>query len=273
MCSSRARRLGFSCGSRRAYSSRLASRFSKIASMTTSACATPRPSTSALQPRHRLLALRGIGIALLEELARAFHAPASTYSSARSCSVTVRPRAAHHAAMSPPITPAPTTCTCFAAGSPSPCRRLQALLQKKHAHEIARGWRAQQLRHRPCFGLVRALSLAAIALPQIDQGVGGRVVVRADSLRDLRTHLSREDRAHQCGIEQAILERERSLAAADSMRLAGPRSQVDRGGASRSTRPSASACLGRIERPVSIRSMAAIGPASCTARTVPPRPG
>ena len=43
-----------------------------------------------------------------------------------SCSVTVRPRSAHHAAMSPPIVPAPTTCTCAALKLAFLAERLQA---------------------------------------------------------------------------------------------------------------------------------------------------
>ena len=59
-----------SCGSSRAYSSRFASRFSKIASMTTSACATPLPSTSLSIARSSCRASLRFGISLREERAR-----------------------------------------------------------------------------------------------------------------------------------------------------------------------------------------------------------
>ena len=110
---------GFAFASSAANSARLASRFSKIASMMTSARATPSPATSGIR--------RSVGVAdaariLAAARAKSFAARAiagASRSAFWSCSVTVRPRSAHHAAMSPPIVPAPTTCTCAALKSPS----------------------------------------------------------------------------------------------------------------------------------------------------------
>ena len=102
---------GLAAASSLAKSARLASRSSNIASITTSACAhaalrstsgTSRSSAS----RTRRLSRRPRS----NSFAARFSAGAMR-SGEVSCSVTRIPRIAHSAAMSPPITPAPTTCT------------------------------------------------------------------------------------------------------------------------------------------------------------------
>ena len=103
---------GFMRGSSCAYSSCLASRFSKMASMTTSAPGTPSPATSALSRARAAAFFAGSRTRLSNSSCARFRA-GCTYSRARSCSVTVNPRSADQAAMSPPMTPAPTTCTCL----------------------------------------------------------------------------------------------------------------------------------------------------------------
>ena len=103
---------GFILGSSLAYSSRLASAFSKMASITTSARATPSPARSICRRAAAACAAFASG-SLLPKKSRARSSAGRTYSSARSCSVTLMPRETHQAAISPPITPAPTTCTCL----------------------------------------------------------------------------------------------------------------------------------------------------------------
>ena len=100
----------FMRGSMPANNSRFASASSKIASIMTSALLTPLPSTSAINlltaPATRFLSR---SFFLNNDFAR-FRAGSMNFIS-RSCRVTSRPRSTHQAAMSPPITPAPMTCT------------------------------------------------------------------------------------------------------------------------------------------------------------------
>ena len=109
---------GFAFRSSAANSVRLASAFSKIASMITSARATPSPATSGIRRSTASRTRRGSRSRSAKSLAARCIAGASRCAF-WSCSVTLRPRNAHHAAMSPPIVPAPTTCTCAALNSPS----------------------------------------------------------------------------------------------------------------------------------------------------------
>ena len=109
---------GFARFSTAANSDRFASTFSKIASMTTSAFATPSPATSGIRRSAASRARRGS----LSRSPKSFAARAiagASRSALWSCSVTVSPRSAHHAAMSPPIVPAPTTWTRENDASPS----------------------------------------------------------------------------------------------------------------------------------------------------------
>jgi hypothetical protein len=75
--------------------------------------------------------------------------------------------------MSPPITPAPTTCTRFAWNVPRLAEALQALLQEEHAHQIARRRRANdavdQLRRRQ--------RIALVARPDVDDRVRRRIML------------------------------------------------------------------------------------------------
>ena len=117
--------VGFACFSTAANSERLASTFSKIASTITSARATPSPATSGISRSKASRRRRG-SLSRCEKSLPARCIAGARRSAFWSCSVTVRPRSAHHAAMSPPIVPAPTTCTCAALVPPSlpkPLRR------------------------------------------------------------------------------------------------------------------------------------------------------
>ncbi len=100
--------LPFMRGSSRAYRLRFASRFSKIASMTTSARSTPSPATSALRRSLAAWFFAGSRNRLSNSSCERRNA-GLICSRERSCSVTVKPRSAAQAAISPPITPAPTT--------------------------------------------------------------------------------------------------------------------------------------------------------------------
>jgi len=99
---------GFAAASSFANRSRLACRFSKIASMTTSARRAPSPGTSGVNKSSASRILDFSRSRRLKSSAARFIAGARR-SGDWSCSVTVRPRIAHQAAMSPPMTPAPTT--------------------------------------------------------------------------------------------------------------------------------------------------------------------
>ena len=62
-------------------------------------------------------------------------------SGAVSCSVTVMPRIAQMVAMSPPITPAPITCTCFASKSESlPRAFIFSCRKKMRMRFLVVGW-------------------------------------------------------------------------------------------------------------------------------------
>ena len=123
---------------------RLASTFSKMASMTTSASATPSPVTSMRRRANRRRAAAGLLQPLLEKGLRRGRAPAESILGVRSCSVTVMPRKAAQAAISPPMTPAPMTCTCLNSAVRLAAQALEAILQQEHAHQIARGRRAHE---------------------------------------------------------------------------------------------------------------------------------
>jgi hypothetical protein len=113
--------------------------FSKIASITTSASAAPSPPTSARRrPTASAAALGSFRRFSRNSLARS---SAGWISSAlRSCRVTFMPRNADHAAMSPPITPAPITCTwrnSMAGLPPSPFNRFCSRNTRTRLREVA----------------------------------------------------------------------------------------------------------------------------------------
>ncbi len=89
---------------------RFASAFSTMASITRSA----EPISAAARSTRRRAAAASASPGARKRLRNSSPARAnagSTYCCARSCSVTRSPLSAHHAAMSPPIVPAPTTWT------------------------------------------------------------------------------------------------------------------------------------------------------------------
>ena len=176
---------GFAFFSSAANSARLASTFSKIASMITSARATPSPATSGISRSRASRARRGSFRRSANSLPARFIAGARR-SAFWSCSVTVSPRSAHHAAMSPPIVPAPTTCTCVALNVVFLAEPLQALLQLEHADQVRGGRRCAA-----SDGIdAGSPAAAASALPsylreQLEDRVRRRIVLAARALRDL----------------------------------------------------------------------------------------
>ncbi len=101
---------GFARASTSANSARFAATSSKIASTITSACAMPSPGTSGISRSSASRVRRGSFRRSVKSFAARFIAGPSRCTS-WSCSVTIIPRNAHQAAMSPPIVPPPTTCT------------------------------------------------------------------------------------------------------------------------------------------------------------------
>ncbi len=157
-------------------------------------------------------------------------------------------------------------------GSALAARALQAILQQEHAHQVARGLGGEQVRNRARLGLERRRTVRPVARPQLDDGVGGRVVRARCAPRHLRVSARRTN-----GRSGALLS-SRSPSAA--RRGAGGCSTSSRAarrscasGTSRSSSPALRAFSPRSGLPVSIISMAVRTPATRTLRTVPPKPG
>ena len=131
-----------------------------------------------------------------------------------SCSVTVRPRSAHHAAMSPPIVPAPTTCTCARLEVAFLAERLQALLQPEHADQVGGGRRLQQRRHRRRIGRRRGERIAVVLHPQVEDRVRRRIVLAPRALRDLLSRLRGDESRARADSASATAETAACAAAA-----------------------------------------------------------
>ena len=91
--------------------------------------------------------------------------------------------------MSPPMTPAPTTCTRSMRHLGLAAQALEPLLQQEHAHQVARGVAHHELRDGARFGFVGGLATRAMRRPQVDDGVGRRVVFGARLGAHLRDQL------------------------------------------------------------------------------------
>ena len=120
---------GFIRGSRDAYNACFASMFSKIASITRSVSGTREPSTSGTRRAVASAIFSGV-LSFFANMSFARSSAGCTYFISRSCSETSKPCTAHQAAMSPPITPAPTTCTLRMPLSALPPRLLSASCRK-----------------------------------------------------------------------------------------------------------------------------------------------
>jgi hypothetical protein len=64
-------------------------------------------------------------------------------------------------------------------------RALQAILQQEHPHEVAGALGGEELRDRAGFGLEGRISVRAVARPQLNDGVRGRVVLAPRAPCDL----------------------------------------------------------------------------------------
>ncbi|MCY1538702.1 hypothetical protein D9M68_742550 [compost metagenome] len=159
----------FMRGSRDRYSARLASGCSLIASITTSASGTPLAAGSGIRWSKAARARRGSFRRRENSSAARFRAGAMRAMS-WSCNVTVMPLSAHQAAMSPPITPAPTTCTRRAAAMPAclplafrrSCRRNTRSRLRAVPDEVMRSIRPGACSALPpCFSQISTMAGAA----------------------------------------------------------------------------------------------------------------
>src|SRR6516162_663450 len=135
---------GFMRGSSRAYSSCLAARFSKMASITRSAAATPSPATSAQSPARRC-ALRRVAQALVEELLGTFQRRLDVLGGA----IFERHREAAQRRPGGDIPAHDTGADDVHVTDVGAClaaRTLERILQQEDAHEIARGVGGEQVR-------------------------------------------------------------------------------------------------------------------------------
>ncbi len=165
--------------------------------------AMPLPSTSALS----LAATGAMRSGVLSRFANRSCARSSAgwmNFISRSCRVTSKPRNAHHAAMSPPMTPAPTTCTCAMPASPPPSP-LQAFLQEEHADQVRGRRRLREFRHRACFELQALRDARSAATPDFDQRERGGILILAHLGRGLLAHDRREDLADRPDVRRPRL--------------------------------------------------------------------
>ena len=190
-----------------------------------------------------------------------------------SASVTFSPCQAHQAAMSPPMAPAPITCTRL-PGPLAARETFELLAQKKHPHEIARRVGHHQPRERRDLGLLHGDPRRRRGPPTGRSARTGRDSARsAPSLRSRRACGWRR----ACVREQVLMivheqARRRGTSACRRPHRSPPRARA----APASPRRPGRAILARPARsvrPVSIMVMASIGLIRCGARTVPPRPG
>ncbi len=132
-------------------------------------------------------------------------------SALRSCRVTVMPRSAAHAAMSPPMTPAPITCRWRNSAVGFAAQALEPVLQQEYPHEVARGLRAHELRDGARLGLVALVPGGAVVLPQIDDGVGSGIVLVGHLPAQRGRRLAGDEGTHGLEIQQLLDERRRFL--------------------------------------------------------------
>jgi hypothetical protein len=150
--------------------------------------------------------------------------------------------------------------------------RLEAILQHEHANEIARRLRGEQMRDRPRLGLVGLLAACAVLRPQVDDGVGRRVVLPLCLAGTCAMSAGFTNERTMGQLSTASANGGRCVGGFLLMSLARAGLEV-RGVTILSTRPRRSALSARTGRPVSIISIAGFTPMSRTVRTVPPKPG
>ena len=128
------------------------------------------------QPVERVADLDALVADLAEQLGRALRSPWPSGSGFMSASVTVKPCQAHQAAMSPPIAPAPITCTRVPVHSPS-ASALSFSRRKNTRTRLRDGVgdhaAGRTTRSRPS----ASRRVAAVRLPEVDQRVRRRIVL------------------------------------------------------------------------------------------------
>ncbi len=146
--------VGFMRGSRRAYNSCLASSCSKIALNDDIGFGHPRhlrhPRAAARRPR---AALAGSRKPFRRNSSFARCNAGSINLRLWSCKVTVKPRNADQAAMSPPITPGTDHVDVFDVRGAFASQGFQTILQEEHTNQVARGVSSKQVCDRPRLGL------------------------------------------------------------------------------------------------------------------------
>ena len=246
-----------------------------MASMTTSAFATPSTFDVGGQPRQRLARASPHRVALLEELARALQrrrdvllaAILQRHGETARCAPG-RDVAAHHAGAH--------DVHVLRGLARRPCRQgFQAVLQEEHAHQVARGRRAQQLapssalrlRKRACPCRRSAARARSSRRAQGSARAARRAPLASASGRraSARTGPRFSRRSSNGARAGGRAERRSCFAVASQLRRPA---RADRRGPSRERllRPD------RADRSASGPSQRAT-PTSCTARTVPPNPG
>ncbi len=106
--------------------------------------------------------------------------------------------------MSPPITPAPTTCTRSSGTLLLPPRFLSRSCSTNTRTRLREVSPTMSSRDGARFGFVRGLATRAMLRPQVDDGVGRRVVLRARLGAHLGDELLLDQRAHQRPGQHAI---------------------------------------------------------------------
>jgi hypothetical protein len=148
---------------------------------------------------------------------------------------------------------------------------LQALLQVEDAHQVARGGRGEDGVERGRVAGRHRERVAAVVFPDVDDGVGRRVVgaltLRAAWARALSATMLAQRAAQQALLQRQLARRlaaEHHDARGDSMTRAGTQS---------SARPRRFAFFASTLLPVSIRSSAAAGPISAAGAACRPSRG
>ncbi len=196
---------GLSLGSSWAYSARLASTFSKMASITTSESPTPSPFTSIRRRANAAAAADRVLQALVEESLGAVHRRLNQFRGAilqgDRHAAKRRPGgdvAAHDAGAD--------DVHVAEFGGRFSAQALQPVLQQEYAHEIARCGSAHEIADGSCLSLIALGAGRAVALPQIENGVGRRILIASHAVPQRRGGLPGDERACRPQVQQLIHE-------------------------------------------------------------------
>ena len=81
---------------------------------------------------------------------------------------------------------------------------LQPILQHEYAHQIARGGTAHQIADGSCLRLIALRAGGAMALPQIENGVGRRILIAPHAVPQLRGRLPRDEGACRSQVQESV---------------------------------------------------------------------